>query len=586
MTNRPAPTNARGLAVCALVALWSAGCNSLVQLAPDPLGDLTRIQISPKTADLLIGDLSQPPIVQVFHAIGVFSDGARRDITQQLRWNVDNGVPGGFLTPGEFTTTNGASGHIEVIAQADTVWATADVTVRIDATIVDGAFPPSDPDLFDTTKPMIADDPARSPAILYPSTNTVFPQTLPSTVFQLARGEINDAFRLTFETDLLHVVVLTGADRWETGALQNVIARSNVGQQITVTIDAASSADPGTIYQGSPITFSFAKDAPDGPLYYWSAATSGIMRSALGASSAGKLYPGAGDETCVGCHTVSRAGTQMAMGYGNEAAAALQTIDVPTLASTISHTKLDPAGWSTYSPDGALLLTANNGALVLRDARSGAPIKSATGKITLPVGKFATHPEWSPDGAYVAVAYTSTQPTNLDVRAASIARLPFDLATQTFGAPQLVVPATGTDNYYFPKYSPDGRVLAFVHATETSRAAWSAELALVPANGGVVSLLANASHLVASASVAGTSTQMPSWAPFSGDYAWLAFASKRPYGVVVPGGGRSQIWISAIDLARYQPGLDPSSAGFYLSAQDPTVVNNSPIWAPSTDPPQ
>jgi TolB protein len=348
-------TNACSAALLVLIA----SCNSLVQLAPDPLGDLTRIQITPKSADLLISDLSQPPIEQTFHAIGVFSDGARRDITQQLLWNVDNGVPGGFLTPGVFTTTNAASGHIQVIAQADAVWATADVTVRIDTTIIDGAFPPSDPDLFETTKPAMTGDPTRSPASLYPSTKTIFAQTLPGTVFQLARGALNDAFRLTFDTDLMHVVVLTGADRWETGALQSVIAQSNTGQQMTVSIDAASSADPGTIYRGSPIEFSFAKDAPDGPLYYWSAATSGIMRAAIGASSAGKLYPS--DGTCVGCHTVSRDGTRMAMGYGNAGVSALQTIDVPTLTSTISQAKLYEMGWATYSPDGALVLIANDG---------------------------------------------------------------------------------------------------------------------------------------------------------------------------------------------------------------------------------
>ena len=161
-------TNAYQVALLVL----TASCSSLVQLAPDPLGDLTRIQLTPKSAELLISDLSQPPLEQAFHAIGVFSDGARRDITQQLLWNVDNGVPGGFLTPGVFTTTNAASGHIQVIAQADAVWATADVTVRIDATIVDGAFPPSDPNLFDNTKPVMTGDPIRGPAIIYPSTST------------------------------------------------------------------------------------------------------------------------------------------------------------------------------------------------------------------------------------------------------------------------------------------------------------------------------------------------------------------------------------------------------------------------------
>lgn len=566
-------------------ALWLlASCNSLVQLAPDPLGDLTRIQITPKTAELLISDLSQPPIEQSFHAIGVFSDGARRDITQQLSWNVDDGVPGGFLTPGVFTTTNGASGHVQVLAQADGVWSTADVTVRIDATIVDGAYPPSDPDLFDSTKPVVTGDPLRGPTILYPNTGTTFPQRLPNTVFQLARGESNDAFRLTFDTDLMHIVVLTGSDRWDSGDFQSVLSHSNTGQQMTLAIDAASSADPGTVYQGSSIALRFATDAPDGALYYWSAATAGIMRAAIDASSAGKLYPS--DGTCVGCHTVSRDGTRMAMGYGSETSPALQAIDVATVASTISHTKLDEMGWATYSPDGGLLLIANNGVLVLRDATTGAPINTGTGKVVLPSGKFATHPEWSPDGAYVAVAYTSTQPTNLDLRAASIARLPFDAATRTFGAPQTLVPASGTDNFYFPKYSPDGRVLAFVHATAPAKGAASAELGVVAATGGPVTLLANASHVVASMLTSGTATQMPTWAPFAGDYAWLAFASTRPYGVVVPGGGRSQIWVSAIDLANFQPGLDPSASAFYLPAQDPTVVNHSPSWAPSTSSPQ
>ncbi len=568
----------------AVLLVFLASCNSLVQLAPDPLGDLTRIQVTPTSASLAIEDLSQPAIAQTFHAIGIFSDGARRDITQQLTWNVDNGVLGGFPEPGVFATTNAASGHVQVIAQADTVWATAEVTISIDTTIVDGAFPPSDPNLFDDAKPVMAGDPVRSPAILYPNPGTVFPQTLPTTVFQLARGSLNDAFELTFETDLMHIVVLTGADRWETGALQSVLSQSNTGQLISVTIRAAASADPGTIYSGAPIAMRFAKDAPDGPLYYWSAATSGIMRSAIGASSAGKLYPS--DDACVGCHTVSRDGTRMAMGYGSEAAAALQTIDVPTRTSMISQTKLYEMGWATYSPDGALILIANDGMLVLRDAVTGAAINSPTGKVALPIGHYGTHPEWSPDGAYVALAYTATQPTNLDVTNASIVRLAYDASTRTFGPPQPLAAATGTDNFYFPKYSPDGKVLAFVRASTASKGAASADLALIPADGGVISPLVTASHLVAGELDLGTATQMPSWAPFSGEYAWLAFASARPYGVVLPASGRSQIWISAVDLASFQPGLDASSAAFYLPAQDPTVVNNSPIWTPSTDPPE
>jgi TolB protein len=563
----------------------SAGCTGVIQLEPDPLGDLVQLVITPKASELVIRDLSQPPVQQAFRAIGVFSDGARRDVTQQIVWTVDNPLPGEFLDPGVFTTTNQAAGEVGIVAMADQVWATSEVTVRIDATIVDGAFPPSDPTLFDNAKPVMLGDPTRSPQLLYPSDGTWFPQGLPNTVFQLARGDQNDAFELSFDTDLMHLVVITGADRWETDAVQNVIAQSNMGDVVTVAIEAASSADPGTIYQGPDIHMRFSSDSPDGPLYFWSAATNGIMRGAIGASFAGKLYPG--DSTCVGCHTVSRDGSRMAMGWGGETVSALQTIDVQSLATTISQSKLYEMGWATYSPDGALLLIASNGVLVMRDATTGLPINSPTGKVALPVGHYATHPEWSPDGKYVAIAYTATQPSNVDVKSASIARLAFDPMTKTFGGPEILVPATAVDNYYFPKYSPDGSFLAYVHATEPSRGAASAELALIGAAGGTTTLLAAASHEVASlAGVPGTATQMPTWAPFQGQFAWLAFTSARPYGVVLPAGGRSQVWVTAIDLGHEVPGVDPSAAGFWLPCQDPTVVNNTPIWAPAAVMPQ
>ncbi|MEO6774308.1 MAG: hypothetical protein ABI467_15030 [Kofleriaceae bacterium] len=571
--------------VALAIVLAGAGCTGIVQLEPDPLGDLVQLVVTPKTSELVIHDLSQPPQQQPFRAIGVFSDGARRDVTQQIVWSVDNPLPGGFLAPGVFTTTNQAAGEVGIVAMADQVWATSEVTVRIDATIVDGAFPPSDPTLFDNAKPVMLGDPVRSPQLVYPSDGTWFPQGLPNTVFQLARGDQNDAFELSFDTDLMHLVVITGADRWETGAVQDVIARSNMGDLVTVSIAAASSADPGTIYQGSSIRLHYSRDSPDAPLYFWSAATNGLMRGGIGASFAGKLYPG--DATCVGCHTASRDGSQMAMGWGAEAVSSLQTIDVETLATTISQSKLYEMGWATYSPDGSLVLIASNGALVLRDAITGVPINSPTGKVALPVGHYATHPEWSPDGKYVAIAYTASQPSNLDVKTASIARLAFDATAHTFGGPEILVPATAVDNYYFPKYSPDGAFLAYVHATEASHGAVSAELELIGADGGTTTSLALASHEVASvAGTPGTATQMPAWAPFQGQFAWLAFTSARPYGVVLPAGGRGQVWVSAIDLGHDVPGVDPSAAGFWLPCQDPTVVNNAPIWAPAAVMPQ
>jgi hypothetical protein len=563
----------RSLVFCA----YLVACTENVQLAPDPLGNLVTIELSPNDATLTIDDLSQPPQTLTYHAIGVFSDGSRRDITAMLSWTVDNSAPGGFLDPGTYTTSNVAAGHIGVTAQSsDGVVATAALTVVVDAVVIDPAFP-GDPDLFDPSNMVIAGDPTHAPALAYPSNGTEMPQGVANTLFQATLGAANDTLEITFDADVLHLVVVTAADRWDTGTqIQQLLASSSIGTPIQVGIAAAASAAPGTVYSGASIAIDFDAEQPGGLLYFWSAATNGLMLGTLGAASAPKLYPG--DATCVGCHAASRDGLALAMGVGSESAPMLQSISTTTLAPAIDSSQGIATGWSTFSPDGSLLLVADDGQLVLRDAQTGAPIGS-DGKIALPSGHFATHPDWSPDGASVAIAYTATQPTNLDVTAASIALLPYN--NGTFGAPIILVAPVGSDNDYFPRFSPDGGYLAYVHASEPSQGATSAELWLVRASGGTPIALDEASHTVGSiTAVPDLADTMPSWAPTASSHAFLAFASTRAYGSVPTGG--AQIWVSAVDLTSPTPGTDPSQPAFWLPCQDVTVLNMSPVWAINT----
>jgi hypothetical protein len=158
----------------------------------------------------------------------------------------------------------------------------------------------------------------------------------------------------------------------------------------------------------------------------------------------------------------------------------------------------------------------------------------------------------------------------------SIARI--DYQNGAWSAPQiLVVSSANNDNNFFPKWSPDGKFIAFVHAASPAHAAPTAELRIIPAVGGPPIVLRVASHRVAQADdVPSLADTMPTWAPSSGDVAWIAFASARPYGLIRPVVGASQIWIAALDLS--QPG-DPSFAAFWLPAQGITDLNNNPIWA-------
>ncbi len=558
----------------ALLCFGLLGCTQDVQLGPpDPLAGLLALTVAPGDQNIRITDLGDPPVTIDYVATGEFSDGTSRDVTALVAWRVDNPGPGNFVTGGRYQTSQRAAGHVEVNAIAGSVIGTSELTVIVTTTIIDSTFPPplGVEGLFAPGVPIVTGDANRSPAILYPSNDTMFPQGLARILFQHRGGQNNDAFRLSFESDVLHLTIFTSADRWQPdGATWFLIAASHPGRQVSFTVDGASSSDPVTVYASAATRLSFARSDPGGAVTYWSAATNGVMRSNLSALTATPLYPPTGDTACVGCHTISRDGSKLAAGYGGET---LQSIELPGLETLISA-PIDriPMGWATFSPDGTLLLVADKGTLTLRDALTGLPVGSADGRLDLPLK--ATHPDWSPDGRYVAVALSSDI-SNMEIKGGAIARIPY--TEGVFGAPEILVPGSATNNNYFPKWSPDGRFIAYVNATAGSRTASSADLRLVHADGGTPIMLRLANHRVGDVDdVPALANTMPTWGPPTGDIAWLSFASTRPYGAIMPNADRGQIWIAGLDLAREG---DPSFASFWLPSQDVRVLNNNPIWA-------
>jgi WD40 repeat protein len=556
----------------ALACLLAIGCTQEVQLGTDdPLVGLVGITVAPGDTTIQIADLSAPPASIEYTATGQFSDGSTRDVTALVAWRVDNPAPGNFVSGGHYQTSQRAGGHVSVNAIAGPIQGMSPLHVVVTTTIIDGTFPPP-PDvagLFGSGLPIATGDP-KSPAILYPSDGTYFPQGLARIVFQHRVGPATDAYRLTFESDVLHLTIYTSADRWQPDRDGwFLIAASHPGTSTIYAVDAASSTAPGTIYAGPPETLRFARADPGGSLTYWSASTNGIMRTELGAETATSLYAPTGGAMCIGCHTIARDGTQLAAGYGGET---LQTATLPSLDTVISAaTDKLPMGWASFSPDGTLLVVADKGNLVLRDAQTGMPRGTPDGRIALPAK--ATHPDWAPDGSSIVVALSGSI-TNMEIKNGSIARVPFH--DGAFGAAEILVDAgAGMDNNYFPRWSPDGQFIAYVNAQGTSHGAPSAELRLVRATGGPPISLRAASHHVAALDVPDLASSMPSWGPSTGDVAWLSFASKRPYGAVMPMAAQGQIWIAAIDLARAG---DPSYAAFWLPSQDVHVLDNNPIW--------
>jgi hypothetical protein len=556
----------RLLLPCALVA----GCTETVRLSRDPLDELVAVEVAPATATVTVVDLAPPHHTLQYAAMGTFADGTMRDITPLVAWTVDNAYLGRIDDGGLFTASHGTAGRGEVTAHTRGLVATGALTVTIDATIVDPIYPPPGADLFDPPKQVVTGDPTNAPALIYPADGTMFPENIARTLFQYRPGATNDAFRLVFESEVLRVAVETGASRWQAdGALQRLLATTGIAGPIRVTVEGTSSTTSGPVYQGNAIEMAFSGDAPSGLLYFWSAATNGIMRGGVDLLSASKLYPAS--TTCAGCHAVNRDGSEIAVALDDAGAALLATVNLKSLTTRILPIAERPMGWASYSPDGSRLIVANDGALTQYEAATGASL----GAVPLPPMRYATHPDWAPDGSYVAVALTSQSPSNKDVRAASIARIPFD--DGSWGTPEIVVSGSPSSNNYFPRVSPDGSNIAFVRASGGSQGASSAELMIVPAGGGQVRPLRLANRRVGTLDdVPGLANTMPAWSSALGSRAWLAFVSSRGYGAVHPTGGRGQIWVTSLDLS---VSGDPSTAAFWLPCQDITVLNNNPVWS-------
>ena len=80
------------------------------------------------------------------------------------------------------------------------------------------------------------------------------------------------------------------------------------------------------------------------------------------------------------------------------------------------------------------------------------------------------------------------------------------------------------------------------------------------------------------ASLPAQTNSWPRWGPGQGDYSWLAFSSRRPYGDIT--NGNSQVWISAIDLNLAVQGVDPSLPPLWLPGQGVDGSNHTPVWVP------
>lgn len=541
---------------------------------------LVGLVVTPGDLTVVIDDLAVTRTV-AYQADGRFVDGSTRDVTGEVAWGVDNRQPGEFMTAGVWHSSNAAGGPVMVAANASGITATANLAVVLRPVITDPAFPPPPgaDGLFEPPNIAVTGDATRSPRIVYPAHEVMFPTNVYRILFQYDLGASNDVYQIRFTSPFLDLRVYTTSDRWQADpASWAFLAATNAGGTVTMTVSAVDTAMPATIWASAPITIAFSRSTVEGAIYYWSTSSEGVMKGVLSAAAPTKFYTQPPDTTCVACHTVSRDGRRMAVGYDGER---LQEVTVPDRDVVIDAGRYF-AGWSTFSPDASRLLIAYRGTMTLLDSASGAPVGPGGGAVPTG-GALVTHPDWSPLGDHVAVAVCTRTSDNKSVEGCGIGRMSY--SGGAWGPVEILVAAAGgMDNNYFPRYSPDGNWLVYVHATGKSKDQPTAELRLIPAAGGTPRTLTRANQRVGpddgQVNLANT---MPTWAPSTHPGTqWLAWSSIRRYGKIVT--GADQLWVVALDLSVPAPG-DPSYAGFWLPLQDAAERNHRAFWALDADQP-
>ena len=547
----------------------------------DDLPPGASLRLEPATAELLVANST--PATQVYRVIARDEDGDDHDVSADAALSL--GLPSlGSFTGARLTTAPDRGGRTEVTATWGGMLATGDLTIRLRTVIIEPGVPADAEGDFAG-----ASGGGAAPALIYPDSGVIVPPNLNTMEVHFQPGAGNDVFQLTVHGSALELIVyltctpLGGGCVWDPSqSTWDVLATAGRGdapldyQLRGLDHDAASPRFGET----APRTIQFAADDLAGGLYYWAAGAGAIMRYDFGRrGQAAERFLGVQQTSgtqCVGCHTLSRDGSKIAVGLDIPGPAALEAYAVATRArlwttSTAGFPgfpSANGANFSSFSPDATQLVSSDGRALSVRNADNGTGLRQVVAS--------ATMPDWSPDGGRVVFARPSAAVPAASPGVARGSIVSVDAAS--WGGEQVLVASAGENNYY-PAYAPDSGWVAFNRSMlSDSFDAADAKVMVVSAAGGAAIPLANAT------STAGDS--WPKWAPLEHRYAggrlhWLTVSSRRPYGL--RGGSTSQLWMIGFDPDKAAAGLDPSFTAFWLPFQDPGSGNHIAQWVEHVD---
>ena len=282
---------------------------------------------------------------------------------------------------------------------------------------------------------------------------------------------------------------------------------------------------------------------------------------------------------CHGCHTVNLA-LPTRMAYGPDIPGRTNLVDLGspgTILRSFGDGFFDRRDYAAPDPIGTYIVISGTALvtskMTLFNQTSGAVVSE------VPTARAPTMPNWSPDGSKLVYSGCDAGASALGGANCSLYTQTWNAATNRFGGETLIASPGPNETLYYPTFSPDSQWVAYNRSEQwtdadgelqSSNANPRAKLMLVNANGGDQRLLSDANG------TGDLTNSWPRWAPTVGDYAWLAYSTRRDYGVRAT--DIPQLWVTGVDLTSGE--TDPSKPPVWVPGQLTTEGNHTPTWLP------
>ncbi len=571
---------------------------------------------------------------QPFAVTATYDDGSTADVTAQTQFAVDDDDDDA-LTIDHGTATVTAAGHYTLVATFNTSTAAATLDATLDGFTLGTGF-----DAADQTK--LDGAPAGSPPVIaYPLAGALFPVNVAPIAVQVQKSDPSQTLaRIDFNQGaiLKYRYYAPCAASPNPGTFANACIVSVTGDfapqlaGASATDDVSLSvrlvaADGSHLSESAPIALAWAKTKLTGGLYYWTTAGTGdtTFNTAIarynftGDTSTPMIYLSsadaptvpAGQSQCIGCHAISPDGSKLSFSLGGSLTGYFSDYDVATKTAMATKMPAAYASMSTFSPDGANLVTMLQGELTMT-VGDASLTKVSTAPLFPEVTENKSHAFWSPSGQ--KMAFVSWVPSQADISSQHttgdmvqggqlwIA----DMNGTTPGVATSLVPRVANTTSYYPAISDDDHFVVFNQSSCTGPAngstqSWgagacdgyndiSATLHLISTEGGTPVALTKANG----GDNPLTTNSWPRWSPDHGTFRgkrlyWVAYSSRRGYGLSLASGANAdttkpQLWFAAVavDESGAMPTTDPSFAPIWLPGQDPNLAgprgNHTPAW--------